>query len=630
MLWFILFILIVWVVVKFLNSLNKPNSNNGWSYIPAPISTVQKVEKAEVVKLKIIPFGTKWISKYEKIKVQNYQLGEGLFYVGNSLKDTYGYSADASLINPALKAIDAEPWEGSHIMGYWPKYSEIDPLCRGAYLKWLAGGRVEPRAYIGYVFLFFYGLERRVIIDRDAGLVTEGELEEISNEVVRLLKIYGENKSFYSYAQGFLSLLWIINGDTSSYPDYLDPGNRASAFGVQVALGHKVFKGIPIDASWAFRWLIAHPETSLGTAARRCPKEFETIFTHHFTNQFPDGYMLSPNKTKIKISYGTASPSIAGGITLSSSVPDVFALKKPIEILNSIGQACIQELDSYSRYLGRQTLLPSKSVLLSLLPTSLFSQDENVKRFIEELTSLTPNSDGSRVVELSKVFSILGEPSPTIFSKKDSEVLSLVFAKAGFAIAPDVSLHSIKPEIGSSIYFIPAEGLESLNPSNEYSRMLLHIRLGALVSQADNDVSGEEEQLILKSIENQNSLSILEKQSLKVFASWCLGTTQNLNGLKQKISSISLKDQKAIAHHLISIAQADGRLDNREIKQLEKLYATLGLDKQLVLSDLHHSRFSDEPVTIALPDSETGFAIPKPAPPGHFGLNEALIRQVVN
>jgi hypothetical protein len=53
-------------------------------------------------------------------------------------------------------------------MGYWPLYSGIDPASRAAYLHWLTGGRKAPEAYIGYVFLFFYGIERRVLVDAQA------------------------------------------------------------------------------------------------------------------------------------------------------------------------------------------------------------------------------------------------------------------------------------------------------------------------------------------------------------------------------------------------------------------------------------------------------------------------------
>lgn len=99
----------------------------------------------------------KWHRLGETVKGKNFSI-PGMVYVGENLPDSSGYYNDASLINDKLKVISAEPWEGGEEMGYWPSYDRIPAKCRGAYLKWLATGRSEPEAYIGYVFLFFTGL----------------------------------------------------------------------------------------------------------------------------------------------------------------------------------------------------------------------------------------------------------------------------------------------------------------------------------------------------------------------------------------------------------------------------------------------------------------------------------------
>ncbi len=102
----------------------------------------------------------KWYESGQSINVQGYNISDGMIYVGETLLDSYGYENDACLINPQLKVSPAEPWEAGYGLGYWLQYGSISAKCRGAYLKWLANGRSEPKANIGYVFLFFYGLER--------------------------------------------------------------------------------------------------------------------------------------------------------------------------------------------------------------------------------------------------------------------------------------------------------------------------------------------------------------------------------------------------------------------------------------------------------------------------------------
>ena len=93
------------------------------------------------------------------------------------------------------------------LMGYWPSYSEISADARGAYISWLAQGKNDPNADLGYVFLFFYGLERRILIDYQQGMVGDEEVRTIRCEVELLLSIYGKRSaSVRNYFSNFLNL----------------------------------------------------------------------------------------------------------------------------------------------------------------------------------------------------------------------------------------------------------------------------------------------------------------------------------------------------------------------------------------------------------------------------------------
>jgi len=59
-----------------------------------------------------------------------------------------------------------------------------------------------------------------------------------------------------------------------------------------------------------------------------------------------------------------------------------------------------------------------------------------------------------------------------------------------------------------------------------------------------------------------------------------------MSGLKAKLVNLNDKEKEAVSHLLIKIALADGKIDPMEIKQLEKLYITLGLEKSLVTKDI--------------------------------------------
>ena len=86
-------------------------------------------------------------------------------------------------------------------MDYWPNYSSIHPRSRATYLAWLAGGRSDPEVNVGYVFLYFYGLERRFFADD----VERREQEGIIVEVERLRRTYGSNRSANNYLGSVVS-----------------------------------------------------------------------------------------------------------------------------------------------------------------------------------------------------------------------------------------------------------------------------------------------------------------------------------------------------------------------------------------------------------------------------------------
>ena len=69
---------------------------------------------------------------------------------------------EASCIDLSLE-VGKPVQEAPGSLGYYPTYARISPNQRANYLRWLSNGRVDPLNDIGYAFLFFYGLERRLL-----------------------------------------------------------------------------------------------------------------------------------------------------------------------------------------------------------------------------------------------------------------------------------------------------------------------------------------------------------------------------------------------------------------------------------------------------------------------------------
>lgn len=571
----------------------------------------------------------KWYGTGQSVNVQGYEITSGLIYVGETLLDVHGYDNDACLINPKLTVSLSEPWEGGEEMGYWPQYGQIPAKCRGAYLKWLAGGRSEPEVNIGFVFLFFYGLERRLFVDGQKDGVSENERSEIVDEVNRLLKIYGSNRSFRGYASNFLAMEWVLYQSDKPVPDYLDFNDRYCSEPFQVVLAQYVAAGKSIPADVGLQWVILHPEFGLRTPARRCPKEFRNLFVHRYKQQFGDGLLVKPNKTPLKLEYHAASPSVRGDLKLKvPDLPNPFILTGPLKKLSTLAEECTVELEPYSRFLGRKDNDPNSLAALALLPKELMSQAPGAEKVQAHLAQVCAGGPG--LISVGALYDSLGEKTPSQLGKKESESLAALVEGMGFGMAPDARFHNIKlnPD-GKVVIFQHGHGVD-FRSSKEFRTIGTILRLGAMVCQIDQDLSPAEEATLQSLIQDNRELTSIEKNSLLAFLHWCLSTPQGSTGLKQRLAEVSTAEKTAISHILISVAHADGRIDPKEVKQLEKLYTSLGLDKEQVTSDIHVLAATSGPVTVGLRDPETAFSIPKPTTEDGvskgFGLNEELIR----
>lgn len=266
-------------------------------------------------------------------------------------------------------------------MGYWPSYEEISPSCRAAYLAWLADGRRDPSAYIGYVFLYFYGLERRVLHDYSQGASSGEERTEIFKEVKRLLKLYGDDNSFAQYGWQFLFAIYLSFDDidlTTKSPVVV-PRSYDLPVPLKVGLGQFAKAGKSIPAEWALAWVLQDREIRLRTPARRCSQEFATLFKHLYRDRFGEGIVVKPNKTPVSATYRPASGGMRRGIEIyrGPSLPDITILKRPRTMLSDIADQAANKLDAYSRFIGKEDNTKDSLQGAALLPPELDGKNQH-------------------------------------------------------------------------------------------------------------------------------------------------------------------------------------------------------------------------------------------------------------
>lgn len=179
-----------------------------------------------------------WIPAGQAVQIAGKAIPGGMLYVGKGLKPVMirNYSSgtpEPALLNPALPVNFGKADYTMPGMSYWPAYAAIGPEARASYLAWLAQGRSDPQAYIGYVFLFFYGLERRILHDAQDSLKARAEVPVLLQEVERLLDVYGSNHSFAGYASRLLQAARVLYDlplpDDSLEERYPDWSSRSGA-----------------------------------------------------------------------------------------------------------------------------------------------------------------------------------------------------------------------------------------------------------------------------------------------------------------------------------------------------------------------------------------------------------------
>ncbi|MGQ7819280.1 tellurite resistance TerB family protein [Metapseudomonas furukawaii] len=566
----------------------------------------------------------RWLSASEPIEIAGEKIPGGLIYVGEDRSSRYG-SSEPSLINPKLKVARGIVDIAERLTSYWPSYDSISPEARRAYLQWLSSGRKAPHANIGYVFLFFYGLERRVFIDAKHDPDAASDVPTIIAEVERLLSIYDENHSFNTYASRFIDFL--CQGKVAARR-YLDAPPAPLPYGyempmeLRIGLGQLAVDRQPLPADWALAWVLSDHNIGKRTPVTRCEESFAQLFRMRYEERHGAGMVLPQNKTRLRLQYNTASaglpPQELDGL---SGIPDVTATSAARKKLQQLVDECTVQLEPYSRYLGRNPDAPGALEGLLQLPVTLWPA--NARAALDELKQRI----GSGMVVMS--FGELAGRLQSAGTLSRDKVLTLARALESLhiGIEPDVLAGSRTPKAEDSVALFATLAEDGdLRSSPAYAAASVTLDLACAVAAADGDTSPKEIMLLSQHVDSWNHLSGAHRKRLKAHLRLQLGQPPTLQSLKKKLEPLAEPARRAVAAFLAHLAQADGEVSPAEVKLLERVYKTLQLDPQSLYSDLHVAA-SGSPVdsSLATP-SVPGSTPPKPA--GAFALDHERIAQL--
>ncbi len=564
-----------------------------------------------------------WVPQGKQVRVGKFSIPGGLIYVGRGLPAITRYDRiEPALIDPKLKVASQNPDKQGKQMTYWSSYSDISPTSRLAYLEWLANGRSARGINIEYVFLFFYGLERRLFFEALLSSSAKADASTIISEVRRLLSIYKGNNFFRSYASNFIRVAQILFDDRRAYEYSPSYGNRGSEYptDVRLALSHLVADGKPIPSHWALAWYLGSPYTRLRTPARRCQNEFRQLFQIQYNKKFGDGLVLKPNNARLKLYYHPASASFAGyGNSPVEELPDVTRRKRPLSQLVEIAENCHNELAPYSRWLARNSDKPRVLAGISLLPEDLQKEPPR-----EELTSVFTIFEKYLegcifpIVEGSEIVSLWSNTKSGCMTKKESTAFVQLIEKGGFGIEPDVRFGGTSISNSTKVILFNLSEKYPTTPSSEYKVAVVLLRLAVAVVAADGSVDESEENYLHNYLETSLNLSCGERIRLTAFWRWLVVSKPGLAGLKKRLELLDSTSKQVLAHFAVGVAGADGIINPAEVKAVRSIYKLLGMDPEKVYGDIHAMTAdapppATDPVTVRpAKQGPAGFAVPSP------------------
>lgn len=546
---------------------------------------------------------TVWVRPGETVAIAGLTIPGGMLYVGQTLPTRTG-GQDPCLIDPVKRVASSTAGERNPLP-YWPSYAELTPSQRRNYLDWLAGGRQAAGVDSSYLFLFFYGLERRVIFEGQDAAARE-DWPAIAVELRRLLDIYGDSlNTFGAQARRLLDWVTLASHPAKLYLQPLPPLTRGFELPLylRLALGQAAADSAPIPADLALTFVRVAPGIFLRTAATRCTQEFDALFRREYARVYGAGMVLKANRTKLKFIYQAASPAFRSYNEISlgfGNTPDVAVLTAPWKELQDLANLITDRLSAYSRFVGAHPETKDSPEAMLRLPFALWPS------FVQQ--ALTELQEGlARTTLVTTLRKLLRADANAFELSRDQAVaLAAGLAEAGLTLEPDLGAARKLPKLDDAVVvYAESAAQPAPNPSPAYQLAALTVDLASAVARADGDFGSDESAFLHAQIARWEYLEPAHIRRLHAHVEWLKAAPLTLTSLKKRIEPLDAATRRALARFMAELVQADGVVAPAEVKVLQKVYGWLGLGDEQVFSDLHASVTR----SVGIADNATGFKL---------------------
>jgi hypothetical protein len=574
-----------------------------------------------------------WYGPGTTPKVGGHSISNGMVYIGEP-GSRYDSGAGC-IIDPSLPVAPPIGGDVSEQMGYWPSYQSITPTARGAYLRWLSSGKSNPNVAIGYVFLYFYGLERRLLVDRCAA----DEEELLLAEIVRLRSLYARNHSFDSYSQRLIEAVEFLaqcrDGSLGNgYKPDLTKASGTMPVAMKVAIARKVMAGELLDFEWAtgallgLPWNVAPLNSSVVNGARQ---QFLALFRLRFEKTFPQGFRIRNRKTsRMLIKYQAASAGLSVDLT---RLGDLQGLPDP-ETLNWTKLAWLateicNSLESMAQALTRQPQRANSLWALTLCPPELATETS-----IEARTWLRQLTAPIALVNFGELARHAIGETAVKWTLRHHRLVVEALAPFRMSLEPDPAEGSEKLDDDTEVVVIVWDH-EPAEPSAAFSIATAAALLVAEIARANVERTMVIEECWLNQLSDRVAFTADDMLRLQARLCWLRKGAVGLAKARKLLADAAPVDREFAAWSAVIAAQAAGSVEAAQVAMLESLCDKLNVPRRSLYSILHGAVAAAaspaaEPVTVNQGEPSKAYAIPRPPQPGKAGLDFQRLQHVRN
>lgn len=516
--------------------------------------------------------GERFVCHDESVTVKKFKL-TGPLYLKNTSNDWGERSNYAIDPNRAVKKSNYYDK-----IGYWADYREMDKAQRYHYLKWLEDGKGATEE-MAFVFLYFYGMERYVTHtpnDQDEQLRRKN-LVFINNELIRLKKLFSNSRSLIRYANNLqdLIILKYFLKDLDSRKKIFPLGSNLTTTYAVARYANMTPEKI-IDSDWALKWLIMSGTIKTTKLLREQYMLIRLLFRELYLAS--GGICVPQNKKKLRLEYRYCASAESNSqlVEIGPEWCDPSGLKRPLSKLALI----YEPLMPIARKISRGLSAKNKIEVLAYWPKS--NPDNIPKGLIKTKYRLKELAQGGKLVSIDAVGTLLGMTTTKALTVKERKELGLALETLGLVLVPDVNVTNAKIRKGDTVYLYPGKRL--CEYSEEGKQAAVKIRFATTIARAD-DVIDESETAFIHNIAF-NVSSEAEKDYLVGLARWRMITQIDSIGLKNQIEHLNKSQCDELVDISLSIADADGKIDNDERKAITKLLTKCGFSKSEVARKL--------------------------------------------